>query len=507
MRRPLLRLALSALLPLAGCEDAAAPRADAAPSDAAAVDASDAAVVAACAEPAGPFAPLSTRCGHLVDAQGRVVVVHGVNARVDGVFDVALDMGRVPLQPIPPFTAADAAAMRALGFNVLRLPMQWSGVEPTDGAAFDAAYLDRVAAVVDLARAAGMLVLLDLHQDAYSKEIGEDGAPRWAIVPAPEQLLGGPLTDLGMRRTSAQVLRAFGTFFGDGAEGERLRARYARMAAAVAARFRGDAAVLGYEIFNEPVAAEAQVLRLNTLVARAMREADPGHLIVFEPDSTGRLATNRSARARERFPVAGAVYAPHTYPLAFTGTPAQLAAFTEGDLRGATESARTEADLWGAPLLVTEWGYDPRGTRTAEYHRFMQDLQAEFQAGEMYWVWKEHSQGSWGLHEYDAATDTWRQRAEARRMLARVRPEAIAGEPVRWSYDAGARRFELVFIGRSDRRGPHRLYVPAAEDFAAGYEVRCDGARVEAARDASTGVLEVACGAGEGTHTVTVEGR
>jgi endoglycosylceramidase len=504
MRRHLIRLALAAL-PLAGCDETATTVGDAAT----ALDAPspDAPAIAECAEVAGPFAPLSTRCGQLVDAQGRVVVVHGVNARVDGVFDVALDMGRAPLQPIPPFTADDAAAMRALGFNVLRLPMQWSGVEPTDGAPFDAAYLDRVAAVVDLARAAGLLVLLDLHQDAYSKEIGEDGAPRWAIVPAPDTLLGGPLVDLGARRTSAQVLRAFATFFGDSAEGDRLRARYARMAAAVATRFRGNPGVLGYEVFNEPVAVESQVLRLNTLVARAMREADPGHLIAFEPDSTGRLASNRSARARERFPVAGALYAPHTYPLAFTGTPAQLAAFTVEDLRGATESARTEADLWGAPLLVTEWGYDPRGTRSAEYHRFMQDLQAEYQAGEMYWVWKERSQGSWGLHDYDAVTDTWRQRAEARRMLARVRPEAIAGEPVRWSYDAGARRFALTFVARADRSGPHRVYVPAAEDFAASFEVRCDGALVAADRDPRTGTIDVGCGGASGAHTITVEGR
>ncbi len=503
MRRPLLCLPFAALS-LFGCDDSpTTPRPDAGLADVVTVDAP----AAACAEVAGPFAPLATRCGQLVDALGRVVVVHGINARVDGVFDVALDQGRAPVEEVPEFTAADAAAMRALGFNVLRLPMQWSGVEPTDGAAFDAAYLDRVAAVVDLARAAGLLVLLDLHQDAFSKEIGEDGAPRWALVPAPDQLLSGPLTDLAMRRMSAQVLRVFATFFGDGAEGERLRARYARMASAVATRFRGDAAVMGYEIFNEPVAQESQVLRLNTLVAQALRAADPGHLIVFEPDSTGRAVTNRSARPRERFPVAGSVYAPHTYPLSFTGTPAQLAGFTLEDLRGATESARTEADLWGAPLLVTEWGYDPRGTRSAEYHRFMQDLQAEYQAGAMYWVWKENSQGSWGLYDYDTATGEWRQRADLRRTLARVRPEAIAGEPVRWAYDAIARRFELTFIGRPERRGPHRVYVPAAEDFAVTYEVRCDGVAVEAVRDARTGVVEVACGAGAGMHSLTVVGR
>ena len=88
-----------------------------------------------------------------------------------------------------------------------------------------------------------------------------------------------------------------------------------------------------------------------------------------------------------------------------------------------------------------------------------------------------------------------------------MRPEAIAGEPVRWAYDAAARRFELSFVARADRSGPHRVYVPAAEDFAASFEVRCDGVRVESPRDARTGVVEVACGGVQGSHTLTVEGR
>ncbi len=115
-----------------------------APADAPTDAPGDAEAPAACPARPGPFAPLSTRCGNLVDAQGRSVVLFGVNARVEGVFDVDLGPGRVPLQPIPPFTLDDARRMRAAGFNVLRLPMQWSGVEPTEGGGFSTAYLARV---------------------------------------------------------------------------------------------------------------------------------------------------------------------------------------------------------------------------------------------------------------------------------------------------------------------------------------------------------------------------
>src|SRR6476620_7183681 len=143
--------------------------------------------------------------------------------------------------------------MRALGFNALRLPINWSGLEPVDGQGFNEAYLDKVAAVVSLVAAAKFRVLIDFHQDAYSKEIGEDGAPLWAIKPAPTSLLEGPLTDLDKRRTSGQVLQAFSTFFGDEPEGAALRTRCAAAVGHVTARFKGDDTVIGIEIMNEPL--------------------------------------------------------------------------------------------------------------------------------------------------------------------------------------------------------------------------------------------------------------
>jgi len=491
---------LAALLLVGACTTpAATPVADASP------DATDASA-AVRSERAGAFAPLSTRCGHFVDEAGRTVVLTGVNARVDGVFDVALDMGRAPLESIPGFTIDDARAMRAMGFNTLRLPIQWSGVEPTEAGGFDGAYLDRVAAVVALCREAGLYVLIDWHQDAYSKEIGEDGAPRWAIVPAPERLLSGPLTDLIERRTSRQVLRAFETFFGDGADGDRLRERFSRAAAHVAARFAGDRTVVGYETYNEPIGSDDQVLRVNLAAARAMRAADPGHLVVFEPNVTQRQFVNRSSVPAEPFAVAGGVYAPHTYQLAFVSTPAQLMTFTLETLEGSVASARDEARAWGTPLLITEWGYDPRGVRADDYYEVQQTLQERYMASAMVWLWKEDSQDSWGLHDYDPATHRWTMRANMRRRLARVRPEAVAGLPTRYGYDRAARRFTLEYTGSAAVTAPTRLYVPAAEDFAASYAVTCDGRAVTVTRDAVTGVIEVPC-AGVGAHSVTVTAR
>ncbi|MEZ4294370.1 MAG: cellulase family glycosylhydrolase [Polyangiaceae bacterium] len=229
----------------------------------------------------------SVQCGQLVDAEGRVIFLHGVNARVEGVFDVTFDDGRTALEPIPAFGEEDAARMRAIGMNALRLPINWSALEPTEDGGFDEAYLDAVEDVVSLCEKHGIRVLIDFHQDAYSKEIGEDGAPLWAISPAPTQLLEGPLEDLAARRASKQVLDAFATFFGDSATGAALRQRFGVAVAHVAARFKDSPAVTGIEIYNEPVATDADVHVLHDEVIALARPSDDGGSTTSSPASSG----------------------------------------------------------------------------------------------------------------------------------------------------------------------------------------------------------------------------
>src|SRR5262249_39244646 len=160
----------------------------------------------------------------------------------------------LPLEAIPVFDDGDAAKMEELGFDLLRLPISWSGLEP-ERDRFDPAYLERIAAAVRACRAHGILVLIDFHQDAFSKEIGEDGAPRWVrdllLGPGNYPSLGGPLVDLGARRFAPATLEAFRQLFRNAAD---VQADLASAATTVARRFARDPGVLGYEIMNEPIA-------------------------------------------------------------------------------------------------------------------------------------------------------------------------------------------------------------------------------------------------------------
>lgn len=446
----------------------------------------------ACEGPAFEGSPLSIRCGALVDERGREVRLHGINARVEGVFDVALDGGRVPLETIPPFGPDDARRMRELGFAALRLPIHWSGVEPTEDGGFDEAYLGRVRAAVDAAHGSGLYVLVDFHQDAYSKEIGEDGAPYWAIVPPPPKKLEGPLTDLDQRRLSKPVLDAFETFFGPSPDGARLRDRFAKMVAHVAAAFADHPGVIGFELFNEPMASFAALRSFHAALLPVVRQAAPRKLVVFEPPAI------RNFTDRAEIPDAplgpGTAYAPHVYTAAF-GSAEVRAAVTEDAVRRSYEAARVEADAWQAPLVVTEIGFPPSDPRFAEYMGWHASLADELGASTFFWLWKEASQGSWGLYDVDAAGKAT-ERAGVIAALSRVRMEACAGRIERIERSAGSLR--VTFSG-TDTPREHRFSVGTR--FAID-RATCDGAPATVTAQPSNVAL-VTCGGG-GRHVVEV---
>ncbi len=449
-----------------------------------------AAATAGCSDPPGrtPTTPVDSDGEHLRDDRGRIALLHGVNARVEGVFDVTFDDGRVAVEELPPLTATDCRRMRALGFDHLRLPINWSGVEP-ERDVFDDAYLARVDAAITCAADAGLLVVVDLHQDAYSKEIGEDGAPLWAIVPPPTMLLEGPLTDLGQRRTSTQVTLALDSFFAAD-DPHRLQAEFIAMLEHVARRWADHPAVIGFEIFNEPTVGFALVDAFNIAAAAAVRAAAPGKLVFFEPSAI-RNFTDGVPTASAPFPSEGAVYAPHVYTFVFRPDPTALEQLQPEDLEPSVMAARAEATAWGTPLWIGEYGVGPETPNADLWMGVENELHDRYLASNAFWLWKEHSQGSWGVYARDPATSTWTERPQVVAWISRVRGERLAGRIVDNRWDRSTRALRLEIERGSARGVPHRVYVPEAS--ATSFTASCDGAPLSSPRDAASGVVELPC--------------
>ncbi len=67
------------------------------------------------------------------------------------------------------------------GFNTLRLLTTWEAVEHRGPGLYDGAYLDFFAAVAAKAGEHGLYLLVDFHQDVWSRMSGGDGAPGWTF--------------------------------------------------------------------------------------------------------------------------------------------------------------------------------------------------------------------------------------------------------------------------------------------------------------------------------------
>ena len=99
--------------------------------------------------------------GRIVDAEGREVLLRGVNVNALAEY---WQYGEFPT--VFPFGEADADQMAAIGWNTVRLLLSWSRVEPAPGQ-YDDAYLEQVRAAVRLLASRGLYTILDLHQDAW----------------------------------------------------------------------------------------------------------------------------------------------------------------------------------------------------------------------------------------------------------------------------------------------------------------------------------------------------
>jgi hypothetical protein len=322
-------------------------------------------------------------------------------------------------QSIAPGSGNDFAQMRALGFNVIRLVLNWSQLEPRPGV-YSTTYLQRVRQVVGWAGQQGIYVILDMHQDQYSRFIlpgkqsdlpsgctssgGGDGAPAWAVFTD-----GKPSCALfGESALNPAVSAAFYNFWHDhtvvspkgASPGTGLQDHYIGALATLAKAFENSSTVLGYEVMNEPQPGALSALPVENLYQASSQDLFPFYQRVIEaltgvrdglptcPASDPSSMTNACAYPKladvthqQIFvePIAyrnlvdfspqvsepftqypNLVWAPHIYTHAFTldqfiGYPANNSPFPPNYSFG-YQTAEFEARAMHAAVLTTEFG-------------------------------------------------------------------------------------------------------------------------------------------------------
>jgi endoglycosylceramidase len=460
-----------------------------------------------------PPAPIGHAGRWLTDADGRVLLVTGVNM-VNKLAPYAPDADG--------FGADDAAFLAANGFDAVRLGVIWKAVEPEPGV-FDDSYLARIAATVNLLGSYGIVSLLDFHQDMYNEEFQGEGAPDWAVDTS--GLLAFP--ELGFPANyflQPALQAAYDNFWANThVDGEGLQDWYAGAWQHVAAYFAGNPNLLGYDIYNEPFpgsniwgclvpavgcpAQDAVLTAFDKKVTTAIRLADRDTMIFSEPWFTYDVGYPSSLGATGD---AHAGFSFHDY-CPFASIAALYGLLCPSFNTSVFSNADAHSSQTGDALLLTEFGATDD---TSVLSSVVADA-AQYKVGWLVWAYcgcgdpttsgSPSSEGIVDNPELPPAGSNVDQPMLA--ALAVPHPELVAGTPVSYGYDTSTSTFTLDYsTERADGSGTFpagaqtTVAVPAIQ-YPSGYQVVVTGATVLSA----TGILELASCPGATQVSLTVQ--
>lgn len=133
--------------------------------------------------------------GVVLDDSGRTLILRGCNLGGDSKYPMRPDgSSRSATALADPATAsfigrpfqleeADAhfSRLASWGFNALRYLLTWEAIEHAGPGVYDESYLAYVRKILKKAEEYGFSIILDPHQDVWSRWTGGDGAPAWTL--------------------------------------------------------------------------------------------------------------------------------------------------------------------------------------------------------------------------------------------------------------------------------------------------------------------------------------
>ncbi len=466
-----------------------------------------------------------------MDQRGRRVLLHGVNLVYKvAPYEVVVDgRGRNVLTP------DEAHRIAQLGFDVVRLGVVWKGLEPgTDpmndpavcapgaprrsgpgqfGTRVFSTYVSRLEATVSLLARFGISSLIDMHQDVYNEAFGGEGAPDWAVCtdgiqPAPML----HVANWSVNYTGPGVSEAYGHFWRNDVVGN-LQGEFDALWTRLAARFRGNRWVVGYDPLNEPYGAglatqpdnpsfDAELECLYTgrlhpgrdqqgrqvscppdvpaqgLIPR-MEAADPTHLVAYEgnystdsgvPNNIGAMDYPRLVLNFHDYCFLHVPNGPEPPSFGSVCGPLESVVFSQHEQQRVTDT--TPQQPGGPGWLLTEFGAT---TDVSDLGRITADANANL-VGWIYWQWINYDDPT-GSH----SSALWPPRqatASQLHVLSETYASAVAGTPTTMSFDPASASFSLRYVPDPAVTAPTVVVVPVSTHYPHGYCTKVEGARV-----------------------------
>ncbi len=407
--------------------------------------------------------------GQITDALGRTVILHGLNTSGSAKH----------IEGHQPWIAeSDVAREHAdFGFNVVRYLIFWGAIEPEKGQ-YDTTYLQKVKERVEWYTQRNMYVILDMHQDVFGYGVGGNGAPVWACTQTKIQNLIPDKWPWWMQNMEPKVKQSYVQFFKYKKHKE-LQQHYLLCWQKVAAMFKNNPYVLGYDLMNEPhggliiktLAGGFERRQLSAFYRRlipAIRHQDTSKYIFFEPRSFGvnfgmkshLPVVHDSMTTQPRL-----VYAPHCYP-AFVDIGGDFKPKHKKSLAGWFKVRARETARQKTPMIIGEFGLSPQ---KKDYDAYLRLLNALADSAQVSWTYWSNDHGGWSPLKPDGTPTLILPQ------LLRVYPQATAGQLIKYTYNPLNKKFVMEFISDSAIHAPTVIAIPRSI-YTAQYTLSVSGA-------------------------------
>ncbi len=472
------------------------------------------------ASPGGPY---------IYDSHGRVVILHGVNV----VYKHAPYIAYPDAGEAWNFDNSDASRIQSLGFNMVRLGIEWQALEPGTGGpnqpnictpgtpgdphefnkAIALRYLRHVAATVNLLARHGIYTLLDMHQDVYNTNFRGEGAPNWAVCTN-----NVPIVPLGGRWSNnygnPTLETAVGHFWNNDVVGN-LQGQFDLVWQTVANYFKNNPWVVGYDPYNEPFetattladgstytsnlqcfytgrAHESFLANGTTLltcpsdvpnqgVIPSIQAVDHRHLIFLEPDIYWVTGGNIPSQLGP-LPFTRIVFNFHDYcgdrsPL--TGDPIDLLKCLQAEETMASEQDVTRLSMSsanqanGPAIFMSEFG----ATTSVPMVGFDTEWAGINEVGWAYWAWKYYADPTGSSAEALVLPDgTYSPIVQ---VLSRTYPQEVAGNPQSFLFNPFTGAFSMIYTPSVAAQGTSTVIdIAASQHYASGWCAAVRGGKI-----------------------------